>query len=853
MTTRPLAALAWRESRFARRRLLLFLSSISLGVAALVATQGFAANLASGVRDQARTLLGADVALRSTQPFGPRTEQFLGGMSQRGAAVARVTSFVSMGLVPRTGATRLVQVRAVDGGFPFYGTIETRPAGLWRGWTGQRNALVDPGLLVALGARVGDTLALGEGRFRIAGTLEKVPGDVGISTVFAPRVFIPARYLPETGLMGFGSRVEREAFLRLPRGQDADALVDANESSWEGERVRARTAEGQQRQLSESLTRLGRYLGLIGTFALLLGGIGVASAMRAYMAQKVDTVATLRCLGATSRQVLGIYLLQAAGMGLAGAALGALAGASVQWILPRLLSGLLPVEVQTRPDAVALLTGIGLGTWVAVAFALIPLLATRRISPLQALRRRVELVPGGSSRPDGWTVGAWTLLAASIAALILLQVRELRIGLGFVGGIAAVLAALWLLAWAGTQATRRLRGTGLSFPVRQGIASLHRPGNQTRTVVLALGFGVFLLATLYGAQFNMLRPLRADARESRANLVFFDVQADQQNRLAALIRESGFGVLDRTPIVPMRVASINGRSTARPRAEGSEAPDDRRPEGWAVRREYRSTFRDTLVESERLIRGAWWERDASVPNGPAPVSLEEDIAGDLAVGLGDRIVWDVQGVRIPTQVASIREVDWARFEPNFFAVFPPAVLAAAPHTWVLLARVPGERDRALLQARAVQRFPNVSAVDLTQVQRALDQVLGRVAAVVQFLAGFSIATGFIVLLGAVGAGRLQRIRESVLLRTLGATRRQIGASLVTEYLLLGIVASMAGIALSLAAGWALARWVFQVEFGAPVVPLLLLGAGVSVLAAAVGLWASRETFRFTPLEMLRDE
>ena len=853
MTARPLAALAWRESRFARRRLLLFLSSISLGVAALVATQGFAANLASGVRDQARTLLGADVALRSTQPFGPKTEQFLAAMDQRGVAVARVTSFVSMGLVPRTGATRLVQVRAIQGGFPFYGTIETRPAGLWRRWTADRNALVDPGLLVALGARVGDTLALGEGRFRIAGTLEKVPGDVGISTVFAPRVFIPARFLPETGLMGFGSRVEREAFLRLPRGQDAEGLVSANERSWEEERVRARTAEGQQRQLSESLTRLGRYLGLIGTFALLLGGIGVASAMRAYIAQKIDTVATLRCLGASSRQVLGIYLLQAAGMGLAGAALGAVAGASVQWILPRLLSGLLPVEVQTRPDAVALLTGIGLGTWVAVAFALIPLLATRRISPLQALRRRVEMLPGGARRPDGWTVGAWTLLAASIAALILLQVRELRIGLGFVGGIAAVLAALWLLAWAGTRATRRLRGKRLSFPVRQGIANLHRPGNQTRTVVLALGFGVFLLATLYGAQYNMLRPLRGDARESRANLVFFDVQADQQTRLAALIRDSGFGVLDRTPIVPMRVASINGRSAARPRPERSDEPGDRRPEGWAVRREYRSTFRDTLVGSERLVRGAWWDRDAGVPNGPAPVSLEEDIAGDLAVGLGDRIVWDVQGVRIPTQVASIREVDWARFEPNFFAVFPPAVLSAAPHTWVLLARVPEERDRALLQARAVQRFPNVSAVDLTQVQRALDQVLDRVAAVVQFLAGFSIATGFIVLLGAVGAGRLQRIRESVLLRTLGATRRQIGASLVTEYLLLGMVASVAGIALSLAAGWALARWVFQVPFGAPAVPLLLLGVGISVLAAAVGLWASRETFRFTPLEMLRDE
>jgi len=236
------------------------------------------------------------------------------------------------------------------------------------------------------------------------------------------------------------------------------------------------------------------------------------------------------------------------------------------------------------------------------------------------------------------------------------------------------------------------------------------------------------------------------------------------------------------------------------------------------------------------------------------VSLDIAISEDLDVGVGDTITWDVQGVRIPTRVTSIREVDWRRLEPNFFAVFPSSVLASAPHTWVMLARAPDAATRARVQRDVVRQYSNVAILDLTQVQAALDEVLGRVAAVIRFLAGFSVATGFIVLLGAVLTSRLQRIRESVLLRTLGATKRQIGAILLWEYLTLGLLASLAGILLAIAAGWALGRWTFEMdEFGVPFSPLLILALGVTALAGAVGFWASREVFRHTPLEALRDE
>lgn len=872
MSLRPLLALSWRESRFARRRLLLFLSSITLGVAALVATQSFAANLAAGVRDQARDMMGADVSLSSNRPFGPRTERVLDSLRQARVPVARVTSFASMALAERTGGARLAQVRAVEPGYPFYGEIVTGPAGRWAALHGGRNALVDPALLIALDARVGDAIQLGETAFTIIGTLEKVPGAVGIGSLFAPRVYIPARYVRETQLIRMGSRADYEAYARMPAA-NAERLLADRRAALRGERVGISTAREQQADLDRALRRLGSFLSLVGTFALLLGGIGVASAMGAYIAQKRDTVATLRCLGATAPQVIFIYLLQAGVMGLIGAALGTAIGLAVQWVLPRLLAELLPVEVDTALSLPAVLTGIGVGVWIAVAFALLPLIATRRISPLQAIRRRVE-ADEETRRRDPWTIGGWTLLAASIVALVFLQAGEMGTGIGFTAGIAATLFALWLAAWLVTRAARRAPTGALGYPTRQGIANLHRPGNQTRVVVLALGFGVFLLAVVYLMQSNLLRPLRVNA-SSQGNLLLFDVQQDQEAGVARILAGGGTAVLQRAPIIPMRIHSINGvlASTLAPgrgaddeagadsageerneRRDGPPGSDDA-PEGWAVRREYRSTYRDTLVDSEKLLRGRMWRPGAGgqAGGGPAEVSMDVSVAEDLKVDVGDQIVWDVQGVRIPTRITSIREVDWQRLEPNFFAVFPTEVLQGAPQTWVMLARAPNAPARATAQRDVVRRYSNVAVLDLTAIQAALDDVLGRVAAVIRFLAAFSVATGFIVLLGAVLSGRLQRIRESVLLRTLGATRRQIARVLLAEYLSLGLLAALAGILLAVIAGWALAKWLFEVDYAVPVLPLLWLALGVTALSAAVGLLASREVFRHTPLEALREE
>ncbi len=834
-----LLRLAWRESRFARSRLLLFLSSVALGVAALTAVQSFAVNFERGVQEQARELLGADLQIRARTTFGPTTEALVDSLAGAGVPVARTVGTSSMALAPETGRTRLVQLRGADAAYPFYGTIETEPADAWQG-LGDGDALVDPVLLAALEISAGDAIRVGDATFTVTGVLRRVPGDAEIASVFAPRVFVRREAVAATGLLGFGSRVEQAAYLRLPDAGEVARVREEAGDAVAAEHTRFTSVADQQASLGEAVAQLARYLSLVGVFALLLGGIGVISAVSVYLERKRDTIATLRCLGATSGQVTGIYLLQALGMGAAGATIGVVLGVIAQTALPLLLAGLLPVEVSARIVPAAALRGFLIGVVAAVGFSLLPLLRARGVAPLEALRSRVATGESGRERTDGVVWLARAGVAVGAVLLVLLHAGDLRTGLWVAGGIALALLVLSGVAFLLVRLLRAGRRLPVAFPVRQGIASLHRPGNQTRSVITVLGFGVFLLASLYQVQHGLLGPLAIDASADRGNLLLFDVQEDQAAPLASLLRERGLPVLDRAPIVPMRVAAVNGREVRR-------GADDR--DGWAFQREYRSTWRDTMVAAERLREGRWWD---AAPAGDA-VSLEMGIAEDLGVEVGDRITWDVQGVPLETRVASLREVDWTRFTPNFFAVFPREVLGDAPHTWIFLTRVESEEQLVAVQGEAVRLFPNISAVDLARLREALDEVLTRVRLVIQFLAAFSIGAGILVLLGAVATSRLQRLREAALLRTLGATRRQLLTVLATEYAALGAVAAVSGLLLAAGAGWALATFTFEIPFAIPMLPFVVIGVGTVVLAVGAGLWTGAEVTRRSPLESLRTE
>jgi len=846
-----LASLAWRESRSARRRLLVSMSSIALGVAALVAIDSFAGNVTRSVHEQSRTILGGDVQVTAHRPLPAPVERWLDSLASRGVPNARLVSFPATATTPRTGGTRLVQVRGVGAGYPWYGRITTAPADQYTRLQTSPVVLVDPALLIATGARVGDTLTLGKGHFQIAGTLEDVPGTTEFSAALGPRVYVGQRYLASTQLLGFGATADYSAVLRLPRNTDPTRFVAPVKQTFNAQQIQTRTVTQTEQSTTNATNTLASFIGVVGLVALLLGGIGVASGIRAFVARKIDTVAILRCLGATAAQVLVIYVAQAAVMGLIGAAIGALLGVAVQFALPALVHGLIPVDVTPSIEPAAVLSGLAVGGWLALIFALRPLLALRTISPLQTLRRESDATVLRREVRDWRQLLVTIALIVSVVAVAMARADTPIQGLWIAAATAAVVGFLALSAELLTRIARRVLREGWPYVVRQGVANVYRPANQTRAVILSLGFGAFLLATLYLVQTNLLKTFALDATVTGANVLFFDVQDDQVTAVDSLVRAHGFRVVQRDATVPMRISAINGVPVAE---LARDTLGRQRREGWALRREYRSTFRDSLLGGERLRSGKFFDPHRTIaPADTGEVSIDVGLADNLRIALGDVITWDVQGVPIPTRVTSLREVTWMRFEPNFFAVFQPSVLRDAPKQYIVLADVPGPKNVAAIQRDVVHRFPNISAIDLALILSTVQRIVDRVTTAIRFMALFSVAIGIPVLFSAVAATRRDRIREGVLLKTLGATRAQIIRILVTEYALLGTLGSATGVLLALGGASALLHRVFkQPNFSIAVTPLVTMTVGMIALTVGIGVLAGRDVFRETAMAALRD-
>lgn len=837
--------LAWRDSRASRRRLALFSLSVVLGIAALVAIGSFGANVRVAIDDQARGLLGADLVITSRQAIAPAVWAHLATI---GGAQAREVAFSSMMVFPGADGinrTRLVQVRAVDGRFPFYGEFLTQPAAAAaRLAAGDPVVILEETLLNQYGVRPGGTVRLGKVDFTVLGAVLKVPGESVAVTQLAPRAFIPLAQLAATELAGPGSLVRHRVALKLPAGTDALAVERDLRAKFVAERLGYDTVEERKRDLGRALDNVNAFLSLVGFVALFLGAIGVASAIHVYVRQKITTVAVLRCLGASARQSFAVYLVQGLGLGVFGATLGAALGVGVQLLLPRFLADLLPFDVSFFVSWPAVARGMGAGLVICLLFTLLPLLTVRRVSPLVALRSAFAERAGG---PDPWRIALGVLIVLAVAGFAIWQTRSLALGLGFAGALGVGFGILAALAQAVAWVARRWCPRGLPYVVRQGVANLHRPNNRTVLLLLALGLGTFLMLTMYLTRTTLLSQIQGTGGNGRPNLLFFDIQDDQIEPLDALLAREGVAARQQAPIVTMRIRSLQGRPVEDILADrGAGIP------GWTLRREYRSTYRAELAGTETLVAGTFTGR---VPEGTevVPISLEEGLARDMRLKVGDELQFDVQGVTLAARVGSIRKVDWQRLQPNFFIVFPTGVLEAAPKFFVLAMRAETPADSARLQQAVVRDFPNVSAIDLALLLQTFDGIFAKVALVVRFMALFTVATGVIVLAGAVLTGRYQRIRETVLLRTLGATRRQLMQIQLVEYAILGVLAAGVGCALAVGANALLAHFVFKAT---PVVPggfLLLATAGVAAVTLLTGLLSNRGVTDHPPLAVLRQE
>jgi putative ABC transport system permease protein len=836
--------MAWRDSRRNRSRLLLFISAITVGIAALTAVRSFSVNLMGDIDREAKTLLGADLLIDANQPA---PDSILTKLEAGVTEKAKVLNFVSMVRFPKNGGTRLSMIRSLEGNYPFYGKWKSMPEDSWQTFRKGKKALIDHALMLQFGIQPGDSIQIGDLTFLVEGDLLSSPGRAGIASSIAPVVFITSEWLDSTHLVQRGSRVDYQYFYQMPAGTDPDALVKGMEKPLEKANLHWDTVKSRKESIGSAFGNFGTFLNLVGFIALLLGCIGVAGAVHIYIKDKLPTVAILRCLGASGRKAFYVYLVQVAGIGLLGALAGAIAGSLIQKLLPWVLRDLLPIEsVSTDFSPGAIAQGVLMGLFVAVLFALLPLSGILKTSPLRTLRASFDEGEGSKPRFDLLRIGVYTLIIVAIYGFTWWLVRDWKESFFFMGGIAAAFLILWAISKVLTFSLRRFFPKKWSYIARQGIANLFRPENQTVLLVVTIGLGTMLLSTLFLIQNLLLKQVEFSGSGSQPNMILFDIQTAEKDSVAALVKANGMPVMQQVSIVTTRIETIDDRTKAQDEADSTNAMPH-----WVWDREYRVTFRDTLIETETITEGQWV--GVYTPGQPIKVSISDGLQKAMKAKIGTRLVFNVQGTRLECEVGSVRKVDFNRVQTNFLVVFPTGVLEEAPQFHVIVSKVASPEQSVRFQSELVRRYPGISAIDLTQILKSVDEVLRKVSFVIRFMALFSILTGLLVLISSIYQGKFARIRESVLLRTLGASRRQILLINALEYFLLGALASLAGIGLSVASAWALAHFAFKIPFEPQWWPLILTFLVIAAITVLIGLFNSREVVNKPPLEVLRAE
>ncbi len=788
--------MAARDGRKSWKRLLVYISAASIGIAALVAAGSLQHNLEEALSEQAKPLIGADVVARNRRAFTIETEALFASLPH---PRLREIELNTVAFFPEKSGSRLLEIRAIEKGFPFYGNVKTEPAGAVSEIFSSPSLLLEENVMAEFELAIGDTVELGRAKFRIAAALKMVPGEAMASVFAAPRAFIALAYLKDTGLLQGESLARHRLYFKIENADDLKAALAKLEPVAKEESWRLTTVEERRKSLGRRAENASKFLKVAALIALLLGGIGIASILYVYAKEKAPAVATLKCLGAPANITLGIFLLQGMVLGMVGTLIGVTLGVALQWLLPSLLNQFILVEIPFFISWRSLATGAAIGFGVTFLFTLLPLLSLRSISPLAAIR--------ANDAPQ------------SRNTFLFRAFQHLR----------ALVPPTWPYAW------------------RQGLANVFRPNNQTPVLVPALGFGSALIFMIAFLNSSLLQHIGLSTSNEEPTLALIDIQTHQRNGVRALLEKENVRVVDQASFVSMRIAKLKNV----PVEELTEADKQKMPD-WVLRREYRSSYRSHLGHSEKILAGAWPPGKFS-PDGVVPISLEEGIAEDLGVTIGDNITFDVLGLPIDTVVVALRKVDWFQLRPNFFVIFPEGVLEQAPQFTVMLAKVPTIEKTGAVQKAMRKEFPNVSTVDLRMVLDTLNSYFDKVAMALNFMALFVVTTGLMILAGALISGRQERLREATLLRTLGAGSTHVRTIHLIEYGFIGFFAALTGLVLGMIGSYLVAERVFEIGFRPTLVSIITGVGGMIFVSTATGFFLGRGMLQRPPLETLREE
>jgi putative ABC transport system permease protein len=834
-----------RELRSSWKRLLFFFICIAIGVAAIVALRSVIQSVRNTLAGEARSIIAADATITSSQPFTPEmAAKVAEKVKAAGATTVRSTELATMArAASRPGArARIVELRAVEPGFPFYGELKLTGGqkfdhGLLSGF----GVLVKPELLAQLDVKVGDTITLGTQPFTIRGLIESEPGRQLGGFSIGPRVFADLADLQKTNLLGFGARSTTQLLLKVPEGALDDLVTDLRKD-FVNDFARVRSWKGVEDDMGRNFERAENYLSLVGLVVVVLGGIGVSSVTRVFVQQKLKSIAVLKCLGSRSIQLLAVYVTQMLLLGMAGSVLGV----GLAWVMIRALPSFIPstitIQITYGLTWPAISQGLGIGTLVSLLFSLVPLLDIRHVKPSLLLRDEPH-----QRRPDLIQIVVTILVIAGLGGLTVWQAGNWRVG-GVVAGGFLVIAVV--LNFAGLLLLRLLRplANTSSFALRHAVLQLSRPGSQMRIVLMAVGLGSFFIVGVRSLQENLVSEFRLNLSKDSPDLFLIDVQRDQEPAVQAVLAKyakAGAPPARLLPVLRARVTAVAGRDVQ------LDNYQDVRGKGWLAR-EFTVTYRPALEPNEKVTAGAMWGEG---PSANGEVSIEESFSNQFKIGVGDDISFDVLGRAIKARVTSVRHVEWSDSRAGGFVfVFRPGVLESAPHTLVGFARGPDEAERRIqLQSDLVAAAPNLTVIDGREIFKSIQSTIDNVTIAVTVVGGLVVVSGLLILIGAVAMTKFRRVYEAAIFKTLGATRRLIASVLVIEYGLLGLLAGSVGSLGAIGLTWAVSRYALDIPFK----PLLGLSAAsialTSALVAIIGVIASWEVLQRKPLATLRAE
>lgn len=845
MTSRFFFTYLWREARGLKGRLVFFVLCLTVGVAAVVAVGGVTDALDSGIRQNARKLLAADLAVRSRRPIPDDVAPYL---KENGAAaivnIREMASMVSvMGDGDRVRATRLVELKVIDGPYPFYGEVTTIPARPFSELLTADGVVLAKDILDTLKLKIGESVRIGQGMFRITGCVLEEPDRLDFSLVLGPRAMISAQAFEAAKLGGAGSRVTYRMLARFDDDRSAGSLKKLRErlkkDTKDGATLDVDTFDEAQPAVRDALRRVADFLGLVALISLILGGVGVAETVRTWLLSRIDAIAVVRALGLRPGEVFRLYLVQVSLLAFFGCIIGVVIGSFCPIILTRLAPEFVPPSLVSFVQPWAWVRGLLTGIVIALVFAIPPLLTLRRVPCARVLRHDAEPLPASRTSKtaaalvvvigvllaarltaDSWTLaGAFTGALAAMAALLALSTR----------------GVLWIL--------KKIPRDLLRPTFRWGFASLARPAAGTTSVLLALGLGVFVVTTLSLVRTRLVSRLKTVLPEKAPSTFLVDIQPDQWPAVDQALKRLSAESVQAVPVAMARLSTIDGEKVEEIASRREETKNRAR---WVLTREQRLTWYEKLPDSNRLVEGELWSKP-----DVAEVSLEEKYARDLGVKIGSKIKFDVQGVPVELEVTSTRRVTWESFSINFFIVVEPGVLDKAPHFILAAARLDPDRESDL-QIDVAQHAPNVTIVRVRAIIERVGELVKKLTVGVEIVGLFTFAAGLAILSGAIAAQTLRRRKEIAILKALGSSRFEVIAMLGAEFALLGLLAAFVGGVGGFAAAAAFIDRVFDIE---PELPyglgfvVLLVGSGTT---AFVGLVSCQKALRAKPMEVLRE-